>query len=475
MAIKKKKSGLAIYNTLSGSKESFKPIKKNKVGIYACGPTVYWFAHIGNLRTYLFEDILKRVLTYNQYEVKHVMNITDVGHLTSDDDLGEDKMEKGAKREKKTVWDIAKFYTNEFKKDIRFLNIKNPNIFVKATDTINDQIKLIKTLEKKGFVYQASDGIYFDSSKLKSYGRLWGKKKKQLKAGARVEMVAGKKNSTDFALWKFSPQGEKRQMEWNSPWGKGFPGWHTECVVMGSQNLGIPFDIHCGGIDHIAIHHTNELAQSEAAYDKILANYWMHGDFLVLKEGKMAKSLGNIIILKDIIEKGFNPLTYRYLTLNAHYRSKMTFSWEAMANAQNSIDNLYEKVAELKTSVKNIKLGKVGQEYKNEFLKTVNDDLDMPKALALMWKMIKDDLISDQEKYSLLIDFDNVFGLELKKIKKTKIPKEIKELAEKREDFRKKKDWTAADEIRKKIESLGYGVEDSGQGVKIVKISKNWK
>jgi cysteinyl-tRNA synthetase len=460
---------LTLYNTLSRSKEVFKPVRKKEVGLYTCGPTVYFFAHIGNLRTYLFEDILKRVLTYNKYKVKHVMNITDVGHLTSDDDTGEDKMEKGAKRENKTVWEVARFYTKAFKNDLKLINIKNPSVFIKATDTIKEQIKLIEKLEKKGFAYKALDGVYFDSSKLQSYGRLWGKKEKQLKAGARVEMVAGKKNLTDFALWKFTLPGERRQMEWSSPWGKGFPGWHTECVVMGIDNLGIPFDIHCGGIDHIAIHQTNEIAQAEAAYDQVFANYWMHGDFLVLKEGKMSKSLGNIILLSTIIEKNFSPLAYRYLVLNAHYRSRLTFSWEAMTNAQNSLNNLYEKVSEIK-SEKKIKSTKNGKKYQDDFLSAVNDDLDMPKALAITWHLVKDETISDQEKYQLLIQFDRVFGLGLSKVKKTRIPKKIKELVNKRENYRLEKNWAKADQVRKEIESLGYGIEDLGQGTKIVKI-----
>jgi cysteinyl-tRNA synthetase len=471
MATKIKKSALILYNTLSRSKEVFKPIKKNSVGLYTCGPTVYWFAHIGNLRTYLFEDILKRVLIYNKYKVKHVMNITDVGHLTSDDDLGEDKMEKGAKRENKTVWDVARFYTQQFKKDLGLLNVKKPSVFVKATDTIKEQIKLIEKLEKKGFTYKVLDGVYFDSSKLKDYGRLWGKKEKQLKAGARVEMVAGKKNPTDFALWKFTPPGEKRQMEWKSPWATGFPGWHTECVVMGASNLGIPFDIHCGGIDHIPIHHTNELAQAEAAYGKILAKYWMHGDFLVLKEGKMSKSLGNIVLLSTITEKGFSPLAYRYLVLNTHYRSRLTFSWEAITSAQNSINNLYEKITDIKpTSKRTIKLSKKSQEYKDNFIQAINDDLDMPQALALMWKLVKDESIPSLEKYQLLIKFDKIFGLGLDKVKKTRITANIKELVKERENYRLEKDWAKADEKRKEIENLGYRIEDLGQGTKITKI-----
>ena len=433
---------LKLYNTLSRKKEVFRPLKKKKVGLYTCGPTVYFYAHVGNMRTFLFEDILKRVLEYNKYNVKHVMNITDVGHLTSDADTGEDKMEKGAKKEKKTVWQVAEFYTKAFKKDLKRLNIKEPNIWIKASDTIKEQIALIEKLEKKGFTYKILDGVYFDSSKLKTYGKLWGKKERKLRAGARVKLVVGKKNPTDFALWKFTPPGEKRQMEWNSPWGKGFPGWHTECVVMGIKELGIPLDIHCGGIDHIPIHHPNEIAQAEAAYNKKLANYWLHGEFLVLKKARMGKSEGNIIILDKLIEKGFNPLAYRYLVLNAHYRSKLTFSLEAVSGAQNSLENLYYKILEIKTSSKkSIRLSRRAKTYQERFLKAINNDLDMPKALVVMWALIKDQAIENNEKYHILIDFDKVFGLGLKKVKEIKIPQKVKELVKQREKYRKNKDW----------------------------------
>jgi cysteinyl-tRNA synthetase len=461
---------IKLYNTLKRKKEIFKPLKEKIVGLYTCGPTVYWFAHIGNLRTYIFEDLLKRVLEYNDYKVKHVMNITDVGHLTSDADTGEDKMEKGAKREGKTAWEIAKFYTEIFQSDLKKLNIKPPDIWIKATDTIQEQIELIKILEKKGFTYKIADGIYFDTSKLKTYGRLWPKKIK-IKSGARIEMVPGKKNPTDFALWKFSPMGVKRQMEWESPWGVGFPGWHTECVVMSSKYLGIPFDIHCGGIDHILIHHTNEIAQAEAAFGKNLANYWMHGEFLTLEGGKMAKSDGNILTAQTLIDKGFNPLAYRYLCLTAHYRSKLSFSWKAMEGSQNSLNNLYEIILNLKQKNSKEKLDiRILKESQNKFLQFINNDLDIPKALALLWKKIKDKKINNKTKLEIAFDFDKVFGLNLDKVKVEKIPTEIKEMAEEREKHRKLKEWQKADEIRQKIESLGYQIKDTKKGPKIKKI-----
>jgi len=464
---------LKLFNTLTKKKEVFKPLKNKKVGLYTCGPTVYWYAHIGNLRTYIFEDILKRTLEYNGYKVKHIMNITDVGHLTSDADTGEDKIEKGAKREKKTVWEIAQFYTNAFKKDIKRLNIKPPNAWTRATDYIKKQIDFIKILEKKGYTYKISDGIYFDTSKIKDYGKLIGKKKVKLKFGARIGKVKGKKNITDFALWKFSPKDKKRQMEWPSPWGKGFPGWHTECVVMAVEKLGIPFDIHCGGIDHIPIHHTNEIAQAEAIFGKNLAKFWLHGEFLILKEGRMGKSEGNIIILDDLIKKGFDALAYRYLCLGAHYRSKLTFSWEALKTAQNSLNHLYEKIQEIYLSRENKKSDSFQKKfinYKKKFLSLINDDLNTPLALAFIWKIIKNKKISPKIKTDLLFDFDKVLGLNLNKVKKIKIPQKVKNLVKKRERYRKEKNWEMADKIRQKIENLGYKVEDTKEGPIIKRI-----
>ena len=462
---------IKIYNTLTRKKEVFTPLSKKEVRIYTCGPTVYWFAHLGNLRTYIFEDGLKRILKYNGYQVKHVMNITDVGHLTSDANTGQDKMELGAKREKKTVWEIAKFYTRAFKKDLKLLNIIEPNLWIRATKTIKDQINLIKVLEKKGFAYKIADGVYFNSSKLKSYGRLWPKKMK-LRAGARVEMALGKKNLTDFALWKLTPPGVKRQMEWSSPWGRGFPGWHTECVVMSIKHLGIPFDIHCGGTDHILIHHTNELAQAEAAYGKILANYWLHGEFLVKENERLGKSKGNIIILDDLIKKGFNPLSFRYLCLTAHYRSKLNFTWAGLKSSQKALENLYQKFRELRfereTKIKDSSKRK--KEYQEKFLKFINDDLNFPRALGLLWKLVKDVKVSSKDKENLLLSFDKVLGLGLEKIKKIQIPQEIKKLVSRRERYRLQKKWQKADMIRKKIEKMGYWVEDTKKGPRIKKI-----
>ena len=461
---------MKLYNTLTRKKEIFKSLKKSHIGLYACGPTVYWYAHIGNLRTYIFVDTLRRILEYKKYKVKHIINITDVGHLTSDSDTGEDKMEKGAKREKKTAWDIAEYYTKTFQKDLKNLNIKSPHFWTKATDYISEQIKLIEKLEKKNYTYLISDGVYFDTSKLKNYGELWGSKKISLKAGARVEMVKGKKNPTDFALWKLTPPKTKRDMEWDSPWGKGFPGWHTECVAMAIKKLGIPFDIHCGGTDHIQIHHTNEIAQSKALYGKNLSNYWMHGEFLNFKGGKISKSSGKIITLNDLIEKKFNPLAYRYLCLTAHYRSHLVFSWQSLQSSQNSLNSLRDKIIDLKKDKtnKNHNLKKE-KEYLKKFQDFIGDDLNTPQVLALFWKLIKDKNISSKQKYLIYLEFDKVLGLNLDKVKQFKISSEIKKMLGKREEYRIKKDWQKADGIRKKIEKKGYIVEDTKKGQKIKK------
>ena len=448
---------IKLYNSKTRKKENFKPLEE-KVRLYTCGPTVYDYAHIGNLRTYIFEDTLKRVLKYNGYEVNHVMNITDVGHLVSDDDSGEDKVEKKAREESKDAWELTEFYTEQFKKDIDALNIKKPDIFVKATETIEDQINLVKKLEEKGYTYKIEDGIYFNTSKLKDYGRMANLDERE--AGKRVEMK-GKKNPTDFALWKFSRPDENRQMEWSSPWGVGFPGWHTECVVMAKENLGIPFDIHCGGIDHVEIHHPNEIAQSKAAYGKEPANFWMHGEFLNIKEEKMSKSKGNFHTLSDIT-KDYPPLAYRYLCLNSHYRSKMNFSEEALNGANNSLKKMKERVADLPEK------SKVSKKYKKEFLAAINDDLNTPQALKVAWNMLKDNDLDSKIKKATIIDFDKVLGLNL--TKKEAVPEKVKELAEKRMTSRESKNYKKADKLRNEINELGYEVEDIKDGYKLKKI-----
>lgn len=457
-----------LYNTLSRAKEEFKPIKKGKAGLYACGPTVYNYAHIGNLRAYIFEDILKRVLLYNGYKVKHVMNITDVGHLAGDRDMGEDKLEKGARREGKTAWEIAEFYAKAFKEDLKKLNILEPDIWCKATGHIKEQIELIKKLEKKGYTYETSDGVYFDTAKFKDYAKLSHLDLESLREGARVEINPEKKNPTDFALWKFSPKGGKRQMEWESPWGIGFPGWHIECSAMSLKYLGEHFDIHCGGVDHINVHHTNEIAQSEAATGKSpWVNYWLHGAFLIVAGGKkMAKSDENFLTLENgLIKKGINPLAYRFAAMQTHYRKPMEYSEEAMKNAARGLEHLYNQTRELKSES-----GKINKNFKNNFLEAINDDLNMPRALAIIQEMMKSD-ISAEEKLAAILDFDKVLGLDIEDaIKEEKLPDEIKQLVEAREKARKEKNWIEADKLRKKIESRGYAVEDTKEGMRITRV-----
>jgi cysteinyl-tRNA synthetase len=467
---------LKLYNTITRKKEAFKPIKNKRVGLYTCGLTVYNFAHIGNLRTYIFEDILKRVLEYNNFKVKHVMNITDVGHLTSDADTGEDKMAKALKREgkelnKKSMLEIANFYTKAFKKDLKNLNIKEPNIWCKATETIQDQINLVKKIFDADFAYETDKAVYFDTSKLKEYGKLAKLDLEGLKEGARTAKRKDKKNPTDFALWlKLVGEHKNHIMNWSSPWGKGFPGWHVECSAMSMKYLGERFDIHTGGIDHIPVHHTNERAQNIAATGHPVVNFWMHGEFLVLAKEKMAKSKGGFITLKDVIEKGFNPLAYRYLILGTHYRSQLQFSWEVLKAAQNGLDNLYQKIREIKTSDKRQETrNKKVKSYHKKFLNFINDDLNIPKALALMWDIVKNDTLSSVKKYDLLLEFDKIFALDLDKIKEIKIPQKIKNLVKEREKLRAQKEWKKSDKVRKDVEKMGWQIEDTEKGPKIKK------
>jgi len=455
---------LFLYNTLSRKKEEFKSIKSGEVGLYTCGLTVYNYAHIGNLRTYLFEDILKRVLLYNDYKVKHVMNITDVGHLTGDQDMGEDKLEVGSKREGKSAWEIAKFYTKAFKEDLDKLNILQDDIiWLKATETIPEQIGLVKKLERNGYTYKTSDGIYFDTSKFKDYNKLSRQPLKNLQEGARVEKNPEKKNPTDFALWKFSPKGEKRQMEWKSPWGVGFPGWHLECSVMSMKGLGAQLDIHCGGVDHINIHHTNEIAQSEAATGKKFFNYWVHGEFLNISGGKkMAKSKENFLTMDNALtKKGIDHLVYRFAVLQTHYRKPMEYSEDIIKNAKNGLEHLYNQVRELGK-----KKGRVDNEFKINFLRTINDDLNMPQALAVIQKLLKSDL-SDEDKLTTVLDFDKVLGLNLEQ--DDDLPKEVRKLAKDRQKTRKEKNFKESDRLRKEIKKKGYVVEDTEMGMRIFK------
>ena len=461
---------LSLYNSLTRKKEEFKPIKTGTVGLYTCGPTVYNYAHIGNLRTYIFEDILKRVLIYNGYAVRHVMNITDVGHLTGDRDMGEDKMEAGAAREGKSAWDIADFYTQAFKDDINHLNILTPDIWVKATDTIPEQIALIGTLEEKGYTYRTADGIYFDTAKFKDYTKLSHQDLEALKEGARVERNPEKRNPTDFALWKFSPPGIKRQMEWESPWGVGFPGWHLECSAMSMKFLGDQLDIHCGGTDHIDVHHTNEIAQSEAATGKPFFNFWMHGAFLIIQGGKkMAKSEGNFLTLENaFLKKDINPLVYRFASFLTHYRKPMEYSDEGIEAARNGLLHVQNQVRQILTVDADAETS-VNAEFKNKFNEAINDDLNMPRAMAVIQETLKSK-IRDAQKYRTILDFDRVLGLQLDQLDQAQdLPAAVQKLVDARQQARLAKDFAASDQLRAEIEALGYQVQDTKDGMKVVK------
>ena len=461
---------LYFYNTLTRQKEEFYSIKPGEVGLYTCGPTVYNYAHIGNLRTYIFEDILKRVLIYNGYHVKHVMNITDVGHLSGDRDMGEDKMEQGAAREGKNAWDIADYYTQAFKKDIARLNIVDPDIWVKATDTLPEQIALVKRLEEKGYTYRTADGIYFDTSKFKDYTKLSHQDLEALQEGARVERNPEKRNPTDFALWKFSPKDSKRQMEWDSPWGVGFPGWHLECSAMSMKFLGDQLDIHCGGTDHIDVHHTNEIAQSEAATGKPFFNFWMHGAFLIIAGGKkMAKSAENFLTLENaFLSNDINPLSYRFASFLTHYRKPMEFSDEGIEAARNGLLHLQNQVRQVVAAgIGGDKA--ISAEYKNKFLGAVNDDLNMPRAMAVIQEMLKSS-VSDTVKLTTILDFDRVVGLNLDQLDQERaLPEAVQSRVDARITSRTSKDFATSDRLRAEIEAMGYLVQDTKDGMKIIK------
>ncbi len=459
---------LKLYNTLTRRKEVFRPIHNGKVGIYSCGPTVYWYQHIGNLKAYIFSDILKRYFKYLRYKVKHVINITDVGHLTSDADTGEDKIEKAAKKEGKKAQEIVEYYFKLFKEDFHKLNILEPDVWSKATEYIKEQIKLIKILEKKGYTYKTSDGIYFDTSKFKNYGKFARLNIKGLQAGKRID-IKEKRNKTDFALWKFSEKPGIRQQEWDSPWGVGFPGWHLECSAMAMKNLGKTIDIHTGGIDHIPVHHTNEIAQSEAANNQKFVNYWMHEEFLVNKEGKMSKSKGMIMTISELEKQGYSPLVYRYLILLTHYRKPVIFTTkhlDAAKNAYTRLKNIISKIKKVKqkTNKKNIEMAK------KQFSEFMNNDLNTPRAISYLWEILRDNRLNDSEKYKLTIEFDKVFRLDLDKEEEIIIPKNIKEIIKKREKARKENDWKEADKLRKKINKLGYKIDDTKEGAVVKKI-----
>jgi len=467
---------LELYNTLTRKKETFKPQDPRRVAMYTCGPTVYDHTHIGHMRTYVNTDILRRVLEFNGFEVTQVENITDVGHLTGDRDMGEDKIEKAAKKEKKSAWDIARMYEKEFFDTMDALNVEGPEVTCRATEHIKEMIALIKRIEKNGFTYETSDGIYFDTSKVEDYNKLSGMPLDKLKEGARVEKNPEKRNPTDFALWKFSPKkGPRRQMEWESPWGVGFPGWHIECSAMGMKYLGDRIDIHTGGIDHVPIHHTNERAQNIAAVGRSVVGLWFHSAHLMVEGQKMSKSLGNFFWMKDIEERGYNPLALRYLFLTAHYRSPMNFTWTALDAAQRALDRLYSHVSTWDPVAKPRGLSeetpRTSRQYMEAFTRAVNDDLDLPKALTFVWKLIKDEDHPTAAKYQTLRNMDRVLGLAIDQVEHLEVSEEVKKLVAERERLREKNSWREADKIRDRLEQMGYRIEDSEGGTIVRKKS----
>jgi len=458
-----------LYNASFRRKNSFKPLKSNLVRLYTCGPTVYDYDHLGHAWSYTIADILRRVLEYNGYKVKHVMNITDVGHLESDSDTGEDKIEKSAREKNKTVWQVAEYFTKIYLLNRRKLHLLEPHIICKATDHIEEMIVLIEKLMRKGYAYKIDDGVYFDVKKFKKYGQLSGNTLEKLKAGARIEINPQKHHPADFALWKLTPPGVKRQMEWNSPWGRGFPGWHIECSAMSMKYLGPTIDIHTGGEDNIFPHHESEIVQSEAASGKKFVRFWFHTRFLMVEGRKMSKSLKNFYTLSDLEKKGFSPLSLRYLFLTANYHSPLNFTWKSLEAAQNALDNLYKFLMTVGNGLQTGKDIKKVKTYENKFLSAINDDLNMPQGLAVVWEVVKDKNLSEKSKKTLLFKFDRVLGLNLDKVKPLKIPLKVRQLANKREKFRVNKQFIQADALRKKVEALGYIVEDTKSGPRISK------
>jgi cysteinyl-tRNA synthetase len=452
---------LTLYDNYTRTLRSFVPLREQgEVGLYTCGPTVYDYQHIGNFRTFLFEDVLKRVLEWNGYRVRHVMNITDVGHLTSDADEGEDKMEKGARRTGKSAWEIAQLYTDAFLADMKRLNLEDPSVLCRATDHIPEQIAFIADIEKNGYTYRTSDGVYFDTSKQPDYGLLARLDVKGLEAGKRVEQ-GEKRHATDFALWKFSPPGEQRQMEWDSPWGKGFPGWHIECSAMAQKYLGDYFDIHCGGEDHIPVHHTNEIAQTEARVGTRLANFWLHGYFLLSNDAKMAKSAGEFLRVESLIERGYDPLAFRYLCLTGHYRGQLNFTWDAQDAAAVALDRMRQGVYALRDAGAAAPDPGLVERFTNE----INDDLNVPRALAVAWETLRGDRPA-AVKRATLVEFDRVFGLGLAAWVPPveAIPDDVRALADARAAARRAKNWAEADRLRGALAQAGWEMEDRADG-----------
>lgn len=462
---------MKVYNTLTRKKEDFTPIHGNLVTMYSCGPTVYSYAHVGNLRTYVFMDLIRRVLKYDGYKIKGVMNVTDVGHLLADGDDGEDKMQKAAREQQKTPWEIAAFYSDVFFKDIAALNIGKPEIIAKATDHIPEMIEFVQALLDKGYAYEISDGIYFDISRFPEYGKLSGQSIEEKEAGARVEENSEKRHPADFALWKKADK--NHIMQWESPWGMGFPGWHIECSAMSRKYLGEVFDLHTGGIDAVPVHHENEIAQNEARAGKQTVNYWMHGEFMLVDGGKMSKSLGNVYTIAQLKEMGYDPLDFRFFCLNAHYRKKLNFTFEGMNAAKAGREKINAAVWAHKNGTETVPQEKL-DEYKKQFVDAINDDLNIPLALGVLFSLIKEPRSKDV--YKLILDFDKVFGLSLDKVtapaekaEKIDLPADVQKLVDERTEAKKNRDFAKADALRAQISEMGYEVKDTKDGPVVTK------
>lgn len=460
---------LKLYNTLTRKKEEFVPLDSKKVTMYSCGPTVYGYAHIGNMRTYIFMDLIRRVLRYDGYKIKGVMNITDVGHLMADSDDGEDKMEKAAKEQQKSPYEIAEHYTKAFFEDLERLNIGRPEIIAKATEHIPEMIDFVKELQNKGYGYETSDGIYYDIAKFPGYGKLSGAKLDEQKAGARVEVNPEKHNAADFAIWKKAEKGHI--MQWPSPWGMGYPGWHIECSAMSIKYLGKKFDIHSGGVDHIPIHHENEIAQNEAYTGEKSVNYWLHGEFMLVDNGKMSKSLGNTYTISQLQEKGYDPMVFRFFCENAHYRKKLNFTFEGMDGAKKSYERLLSTLYMHKKSLAAAP-AEIIEKYKTEFNNAINDDLNIPLALGVLFTMLKE--LKSCDIYKTALEFDKVLGLRLDKARPAEetaaadVPEDVMKIAQQRAEAKKNRDYAQADALRAAAEEKGYRIIDKPDGYVVV-------
>ena len=468
--------GLRLYNTMGRALEEFVPREEGRVGLYCCGPTVYNYAHIGNLRTYVFEDLLRRILERDGYAVNHVMNVTDVGHLTDDSDEGEDKMLVGARQRGMSVWEIAEHFTRAFFADVDKLNVVSPSVVCAATEHIEEMQTLIRRLEDKGLTYQAGGNVYFSIDAFPRYGELAQLERQELRSGARIEVDSAKKNPRDFVLWFTQGKFEHQAMQWDSPWGRGYPGWHLECSAMSMKYLGEQFDIHCGGVDHVSVHHTNEIAQTEGATGKPWVKYWLHGEFLVIPSGRMGKSEGNAITLSTLEERGYDPLDYRYFLLGAHYRTQLTFSWEALDAARSARASLSEQLRALARSGADDgqhhapaeSLGAEARASLEQINAAFDDDLNAPKALGVLRAFLKKEDVPASERLAVALDADGVFGLRLRDelLPRAELAPELSELIARREKARAEKDFAAADALREQLRAAGVIIEDTPDGTK---------